>query len=343
VTKVRAMLVVALAVVTVGAAKPPETAPPRQTGPLHLIEQIINLPDVQGRIDHFTADPKRKRLIVAAVGNNTVEVIDIFGGKRVHTITGFEGPKTPLYIVDVDKLFVISTADAKVRIFNGDNYELRKTIDLPGDFEMIRYDPTSKKVFVGWGDPQGKGGIAVIDPSSEERLDENLQTDGSPESFEVEASGSHVFANVPDAGNVIESIDRNTGDVKKWPVEGGRKNVAMALDESSHRLFTVTRKPPVMEVFDTTTGKSVAHLPVVGDCADIFFDQTRKRVYAIGGWGYISVFQQKDPDHYDLIENVPTAPGARTGYFHAKRDLLYVGIQPNDQKSAQVWTFEPQN
>jgi hypothetical protein len=87
----------------------------------------------------------------------------------------------------------------------------------------------------------------------------------------------------------------------------------------------------------------VAQLPVVGDCADIFFDKTRKRVYAIGGWGYISVFQQRDPDHYELIENVPTAPGARTGYFYTKRDLLYVGIQPNGEKPARVWAFEPQN
>lgn len=344
--RVCAALVIALIVVTllsIATAKPSETAPPRQSGPLNLIEQIITLPDVQGRIDHFTADPKRKRLIVAAVGNNSVEVIDVFGGKRIHTITGFEGPKTPVYIADCDKLLVISTTDAKVRIFSGDTYELRKTIDLPGDFEMIRYDPTSKKVFVGWGDPQGNGGIAVIDPSSEERLDQNFNTEGSPESFEVEASGPHIFANVPDAGNVVESIDRNTGEVKKWPVEGGRKNIAMALDETSHRLFTATRKPPVMEVFDTQTGKSVARLPVVGDCADLFFDKTRKRIYAIGGWGYISVFQQRDPDHYDLIENVPTAPGARTGYFYTKRDLLYVGIQPKDDRPAQVWTFEPQN
>jgi hypothetical protein len=318
-------------------------APSSQVRPLNLIEHIISLPGVNGRIDHFTADPKRKRLFVGAVGNNSVEVIDVFGGKHIHTITGFEGPKTPVYIPEFDKLFVISTTDAKVRIFDGGNYALRKTIGLPGDFEMIRYDPTSKKVFVGWGDPQGNGGIAVIDPATEELLDQKYDTGGSPESFEVEASGPHIFANVPDAGNVVVSIDRKTGEVQKWAIEKGGKNVAMALDESSHRLFTVTRKPPMMGVFDTQTGKEVAEVPVVGDCADLFFDKTRKRVYAIGGWGYISVFQQRDPDHYDLIENVPTIPGVRTGYFYSKRDLLYVGVQPQGNEPAAVWTFEPQN
>ena len=311
--------------------------------PLHLIEQITTLSDVKGRLDHFTADPKRKRLLLAAVGNNTVHVIDAFGSTVTQTISGFEGPKSMVYISDLDKLVVISTTDAKVRFFDGNTFSLQKTIELPGDFEMIRYDPTTKKVYVGWGDPKGNGGIAVIDPNNEERLDENYDTGGSPESFVVEATGSHIFANVPDAGNLVVAIDRKTGEVKKWaPIKGGAKNVAMALDETNHRLFTVTRKTPVLAVFNTETGDEVAELPVVGDCADVFFDQKRKRIYAIGGWGYISVFQEKDPDHYELIENVPTQPGVRTGYFWAKRDLLYVAAQPNGSHPGEIWTYEPQ-
>src|ERR1700680_1772054 len=70
-------------------------SPQEQVPALNLIEQIITLPNVKGRIDHFTADPKRKRLIVAAVGNNSVEVIDAFGAKVIQSITGFSGPKTP--------------------------------------------------------------------------------------------------------------------------------------------------------------------------------------------------------------------------------------------------------
>jgi DNA-binding beta-propeller fold protein YncE len=320
-----------------------ETAKPGQNHPLNLIEQITCFPDIKGRIDHFSADPKRKRMFVAAVGDNTVEVFDVFGSKLIHSITGFEGPKTPVFIAEFDKLFVISTTDAKVRIFDGGTYALRKTIDLPGDFEMMRYDPTTKKVFVGWGDPKGNGGIAQIDPATEELLKQNYDTSGSPESFEVEASGSHIFANVPDAGNVVVSIDLNTGETKKWPVKGGRKNVSMALDEAHHRLFTITRKTPVMAVFDTETGQEVAEMPVVGDSADVFYDKNRKRIYVIGGWGYISVIQQKDPDHYELLENVTTPPGTRTGYFYVKRDLLYVGVQPKGGKPAEIWTFEPQD
>ena len=75
-------------------------------------------------------------------------------------------------------------------------------------------------------------------------------------------------------------------------------NYPMTLDEADHRLFVVTRFPARLLVFDTNTGKTVQSLPAVGDCDDLFYDPARKRIYASGGEGAISVFQQKDADHY---------------------------------------------
>src|SRR5437763_17004370 len=44
-------------------------------GPLRLVNSIL-LPQVRGRIDHMAVDIKGQRLFVAALGNNTLEVID---------------------------------------------------------------------------------------------------------------------------------------------------------------------------------------------------------------------------------------------------------------------------
>jgi len=62
----------------------------------------------------------------------------------------------------------------------------------------------------------------------------------------------------------------------------------MALDEANHRLIVVCRTPARMVVLDTATGKVIASIPTVGDCDDVFYDQTRKRIYATGGEGAIS-------------------------------------------------------
>jgi DNA-binding beta-propeller fold protein YncE len=241
----------------------------------------------------------------------------------------------------VDKLYVANAEDGKVRVYDGATYTLRKTIDFGKDPDNMRYDEASKRVYVGFGEDDG--GIAMIDPKTDERVGDVYKTEGHPESFQVEAKGDHIFVNVPDAGNVVESIDKKTGAVTKWPLKALRANYAMALNEEDHRLFTITRKIPMMVVLDTQTGKEVARLRAAGECDDVFFDATRKRIYVIGGEGIISVFQQNDPDHYELVANVPSAVGIRTGYFFTKRDRFYVAVPAKGNEPAQIWTYEAED
>ena len=59
----------------------------QNTSPLHL-EKEIPLPDVEGRIDHFSADVQGQRLFIAALENGTVEVIDIRKGERSTEVKG---------------------------------------------------------------------------------------------------------------------------------------------------------------------------------------------------------------------------------------------------------------
>ena len=312
----------------------------RELLPLQLEEQIP-VPGVAGRLDHFTADAKRRRLFVSALGNNTLEVIDVFAGKVIHSIKGLAQPQGPLYVSGVDKLYVANAEDGKVRVYDGATYTLRKSIDFGKDPDNMRYDETSKTIFVGFGEDDG--GIAMIDPKTDERVGQVYKTGGHPESFQVEASGGHIFVNVPDAGNVVESIDRKTGTATKWPLKGLRANYAMALNEEDHRLFTITRKTPMMVVLNTETGNEVARLRAAGECDDVFFDPSRKRIYVIGAEGFITVFQQNDPDHYELIANVPSGIGIRTGYYFTKRDRFYVGVPAKGSEPAQVWTYETED
>ena len=308
--------------------------------PLQL-EEEIPVPGVAGRLDHFTADVKRKRLFVSALGNNTVEVIDTFAGRVIRSIKGLSQPQGPLYVPSFDKLYVANAESGKMNVYDGATYTLKKTIDFGVDPDNVRYDAASKKIFVGFG--QEDGGIAMVDPATDERVGQVYKTEGHPESFQVEASGGHIFVNVPDAGMVVESIDRKTGAVAKWPLKGLKGNYAMALNEEDHRLFTVTRKTPMLVVLDTQTGNEVARLRAAGECDDVYFDASRKRIYVIGGEGIISVIQQKDPDQYELVANVPTTVGVRTGYYYAKRDRLYVGVPAKGNEPAQVWTFEAED
>jgi hypothetical protein len=132
-------------------------------------------------------------------------------------------------------------------------------------------------------------------------------------------------------------IDRNTSVLTKWELNGARANYPMALDEDDHRLLGVTRRPPLLVVLDTDTGKEVVRVPVGGWCDDVSFDSERKRIYALGGEGFIGVVQQNDPDHYALSANIPTTVGVRTGIFFGTSlgvEVPAAGLEP-----AQIWNY----
>jgi DNA-binding beta-propeller fold protein YncE len=310
------------------SAKSPELQP------LQLIQRIP-VPNVAGRIDHFTAYPKRRLLIFAALGNNSLEIVNTFEGKVVKSIQGLNEPQGVLYVPEFDKIFVANAGSGVVNVYDGKTYALRKSIPLgeESDTDNVRYDEASKRVFVGI-----VGGIAMLDAATEAHVDKDLKgSGGHSESFQLEKKGSRVFVNVPEDGSVVNVIDRKTGGLTKWELNGAKANYPMALDEDDHRLFVVTRRPPLLMVLDTDTGKEIARVPVGGSCDDVYFDADRKRIYALGGEGFISVVQQVDPNRYTLSANIPTTVGVRTGVFFGTS--LYVAVPASGVEPAQIWNY----
>src|SRR5215475_15811189 len=94
-----------------------------QTTQALKLEKTIELPEVQGRIDHMSLDLKGDRLFVAALGNNTVEVIDLKAGKRVHTITGLREPQGVGFIPESNKLYVANAKGVACDIFDGASFK----------------------------------------------------------------------------------------------------------------------------------------------------------------------------------------------------------------------------
>jgi DNA-binding beta-propeller fold protein YncE len=302
--------------------------------PLRL-EKTIELPDVQGRIDHMSVDVKRGRLFVSALGNNTVEVIDGKAGKRVKTIGGLPEPQGVLYVPAIDRLFVANAKDGSVRIFDGSSYAAIKTIDYGDDADNLRYDPDHKRIYVGYG----SGALAEIDEEGNKVGEIKLDT--HPESFQLEKDSPRIYVNLPKSRKVVVLDREKRAIVASWPVGIALANYPMALDQADHRLFVITRLPARLLVFDTTTGKIVQRLPAVGDCDDVFYDQTAKRIYASGGEGAISVFEQQDADHYKESVRITTVKGARTSFFSSELDRLFLAVRRQGTQSAAIQVYAP--
>jgi DNA-binding beta-propeller fold protein YncE len=269
------------------------------------------LPGVYGRMDHYGYDTRRGNLIVQALGNNTVEIINSWN--RIHTITGLEHPQGSVYVPGVDRIFVNSQS-GKTRIYDAGTFALLKTLDFGAraNADNIRYDAAAKLVYVGYGEDDG-GAMGVVDPMTMERV-KDIKLGSHPEAFALEQKGPRIFVNLPDQES-FGVIDRTTGAVTKWKIPGNTNNHTMALDEANHRVFACALQPGRLTVVDTETGKVVATLPCVLGVDDIWYDAVLKRIYAPGS-GAIDVFQQVDADHYNVMARIPVGAGAgSTSYY----------------------------
>ena len=318
-----------------------EKSPPESSRPLVLTE-AIPLPGVQGRFDHFGFD-RKNQLFVAALGNNSVEVIDISARTRVHSITGIPNPQGVVYAPETKKLFAASSK-GQLYIYDAATLELIKAIDFHGDVDNLRYDAPQQRVYVGFGDDE-TGAIGTVDATTNERLDEEYQLGAHPESFQLETAGPSIYVNLPDLKQ-IAVIDRKTRAITRWPMTLAH-NFPMALDEANHRLFVATHEQPRLAVFETSSGHPVATLPCVQDADEVYYDAGRKRIYVPGGEGYISVFQQVDADHYQLLAKVPSTLGARTaGYFGKGRkgfDRFFLAVPARADHGAEMWIYTVQD
>jgi DNA-binding beta-propeller fold protein YncE len=294
----------------------------------------IDLPNVNGRIDHFSADVKGKRVFMSALGNNTLEVLDVDSNKRLRTIGDLAEPQGAYYDPSTNRLFVANAKDGSVKVFDAATFHLESTVNLGDDADNVRYDSRGQRVIVGYGG----GALAFLGPAGKKAGEISLE--GHPESFQLEKTGMRLFVNVPGKREIqVADAVKNTL-LDKWPVTSARSNFPMALDEGHRRLLIGCRSPARLLAIDTENGKETASAEIVGDTDDLFYDAAKSRVYVIGGQGFVDVFEQKGADGYARIAHIPTAAGARTGLFVPEWSKLFVAVPHRGDQKAEVIVFQ---
>lgn len=294
----------------------------------------ISLPDVSGRIDHLAFDAVHKIVFVAALGNNTIEVVDLKTRKVVHSIKNLHEPQGVVFIPESNTLFVANGDNGECDFFDVATFKKISLVKLSGDADNVRYDDAAKKIYVGYGD----GGIAVIDATNFTLLNE-IKLDGHPESFQLDKDANKIYVNVPDEKQ-IEIIDMGKNVVtNKWKMSEAASNFPMALDTINHDLFIGCRHPSKLLVIDTQTGKTISTSDINGDTDDIFYNSKNKEIYVSCGSGYINIFKQDSAK--TLISNgkVSTRSGARTSLFIPGLNQLIVAAPSRTGKEAALFIY----
>jgi hypothetical protein len=297
------------------------------------------LPGYTGDFDHFEYDLKGNRLWLAAEDHGTLDLFDLKTLKKQKSVKGIvETPHGILYVPQKNRLVVTdSGGDMLTRVIDASSYKVTGTIKLaaPGA-DAMGYDADRKRLYIVNGGRDAKMQetyLSVVDPVTLQRHGDLKFDTEKVEAMAIEGKGNKLYINVT-GKNYMAVVDKQTLAVlATWPIKEAEQNAPVAFDEPNKRLFLITRKPGKLIVVNAETGASVANFKAPERCDQVIWDAANHRIYALGGEGYIGVFQQKDADHYEELARVASATGAKTGILVPELKRLYVAVSPGEAKS----------
>jgi len=334
--KTKTMLLPALVLVLMLGAWAQKKAP-------LALSQSTPLPELHdGDFDHFAVDLPGNRLFSTAEENSKVLAFDLKTNKLIRTISDLKAPHSMLYRPDLKKLFVVDGDLGEVKIYETDAYKPVGTIKLKEGADASLYDPSTKYLYVVNGGKDAhlpNAYISVIDTNTAKSVADIKIDSNDVEGMALEKAGPRMFV-VIRGNNTVEVFDRTTRKLlATWPLGEAKKPTAIAFDEAGHRLFAGTRDPGKLIILDTDSGKVVSSLPAPAMVDDMAYDGDHKRIYFAGN-EFIDVFQQHDPDHYDLIGHIPTSFRAKTAILIPELNRYYLAVPHHASRTAELRVYK---
>lgn len=302
-------------------AKPPGFDARDPHSPVHLV-RTIPLSDVPGRIDHMALDRTSNHLFVSELTNGTVDDVDLTSGTVAGRMTGLREPQGVAWLPERNEV-AVACGDGTVHFYDGVDRREVARVALGDDADNVRVDSRNGDLVVGYG----SGAIAVIDATTH-RVIRTLQLNGHPEAFEI--VGSRIFVNVPSRHEIVVG-DLDAGLTTRSVGTGTRfGNYPMASDRGGQRIAVAFRFPGSVAVIDAKSAGTLSSTPVCGDADDLFF--AGSMIILVCGEGAVDLASTTGIS----IARVATRRGARTGFFDANADRLFIAV-PAQGSTAAIW------
>ena len=261
--------------------------------------------DGDERWDYLFSDDQAARLYVSHGG--IVQVVDENKDEVIGKISGMNGVHGIAIATALNKGFISSGRDSSVTIFDTKTFQVITRITVTGkNPDAILFDPFSKKVFVY----NGKTNNATVINAENNQIVATIPLDGKPE-FSVSDGKGKVFVNIEDKSKiaVINSLTNKVENV--WSVSPGEEPSGLAIDNETHRLFSVCNNK-LMVVVDAENGKVITTLTIGEKTDGAAFDPELKCAYSSNGDATLTVVKEENKDKFNVLANVSTQKGART-------------------------------
>ncbi|MGB8480437.1 MAG: YncE family protein [Acidobacteriaceae bacterium] len=283
-------------------------------GPFH-IEHTWQIGG-EGGWDYIAVDPHTDLLYITR--GDHVQVVNRENGKLVADITGLHGTHGVVFATGGNG-YISDGGGNQVVVFDRKTFKVIRTIPAGTNPDGILYEPVTRTV---WAFNGRSHNVTVIDTKDDKVL-ATLDLPGKPE-FPVADGKGNIYDNIEDKSEIVHIDARSRKLLATWSVAPGESPSGLAIDRAHGILFSVCDNQK-MAIVSTATGKVIA-TPTIGDGPDA------ARFSADGGYalssngesGTLTVVHEDSPQHFTVVQNLPTEKGARTLTLSPDRSKVYL-------------------
>ena len=270
----------------------------------------------EGGWDYLTYDPDGSRVFITR--GTHVMVVDAKTLKPTGDITGLQGIHGVALAPELGKGYITSGGDNMLVVFDLKTLAVLDKVKVGERPDAVLYDASAKRVYTFNAKTQDS---SVFDAKTGKVIG-SVPLGGKPETGVADGKGN-VYVNIEDKSEIVRIDTVKLTVAEHYPMAGCDEPSALAFDVAHRRLFAGCASK-VVAVVDPDAGKLVTTVDIGGGVdAGAFNPKTQQIFMSCGADGVVTVIHEDSPDKYSVVQNVPTAKGARTMALDEKSSTVY--------------------
>jgi DNA-binding beta-propeller fold protein YncE len=302
-----------LAILALACVLPPAGAAHAASPGYHVVDRI---PLSDGWWDYASFDAVHRRLFVAR--GNGVYKLDVDSGLMdMRVVPGSEGRAVvPLPIGDL--VLTTMAGYSCAILFSGEDGKVAKLFELRQAADAALWEPAGHLVWA----MGGHGEIALLDPV---RLEQVGSVDlGEPLEATTTDGRGRVYVNGARSATVIAVDAASRKVVGRWPMPGCEDPSGLAYVDGADVVLSVCANSR-LEVLDGRSGAVLGTLAVGAGADAVIYDAGTQRAFVPSAIdGLLTVVAVRGHRDFEVLEQVPTQVGTRTGAIDPKTGTLYL-------------------
>jgi YVTN family beta-propeller protein len=270
----------------------------------------------EGGWDYLTYDGDGSRLFITR--GSHVMVVDAKTLKPTDDITGLAGVHGVALAPELGKGYITSGGDDMLVIFDLKTLKVLDKVKVGGRPDAVLYDGSAKRVYTF----NAKTQDSTVFDAAGGKIVGTVPLGGKPETGVADGKGN-VYVNIEDHNEIVRIDTAKLTVAEHYPMAGCDEPSALAFDTVHRRLFAGCGSK-IMAVVNPDSGRMVTTVDIgEGVDAGAFNPKTQQIFMSCGGSGVLTVIHEDTPDKYSVVENAPTAKGARTMTLDAASNTVY--------------------